>query len=380
MNHLTLRGSVIAAGLLLGTAVVSPSAHALQAATPIACGDTAGLIQAINNLNGPGGTIQLAEDCVYAFSTSVDSTGDALPPISGKITIKGDESSIVRSATTPDFFRLLDVVSTGDLTLHGVQVSGGNADGDGGGIRVQQGGKLTLDESAVTDNKGFDGGGIANAGTLTLHRSNVSGNVADVGAGILNTESGTVTIGHSKINGNQADSNGGGIVNAGSGTLTVEDSVLAHNTARNLAGGAVFNLSKATFTDTEVSDSFAGLDGGAFYNDLKATLDVTGGPIVQNRAGRDGGALNNAGTATLTKVRLKDNVAGRDGGAIHNQTLAGPSTLTLHHTTVVDNTAAVNGGGILNDYGSQVTLDDSRVVHNTPNNCFPLNNIPGCQN
>jgi hypothetical protein len=378
MNHLTLRGSVIAAGLLLGTAAVSPSAHALQAATPIACGDTAGLIQAINDLNGPGGTIQLAERCVYAFSTTVDSTGDALPPISGKITIKGDESSIVRSTSTPDLFRLLDVVSTGDLTLNGIQVSGGNADGDGGGIRVQQGGKLTLDESAVTDNKGVNGGGIWSEGTLTLHRSNVSGNVAVAGAGVFNARPGTVTVRHGKINGNQADTSGGGIVNAGG--LTVEDSVLAHNTARDMDGGALSNQGSAKFSDSELSDNFAGLDGGAVFNDVEAGLDITGGHITQNRAGRDGGAINNAQSATLTKVRLKDNSAGRDGGAIHNQKVVSGPTLTLHHSTVVDNTAAVNGGGIANDYGGTVILDESRVVDNSPNNCSPLNTIPGCQN
>ncbi|MFE5582618.1 hypothetical protein [Kitasatospora sp. NPDC056531] len=380
-----LRTSAIGFGLAMGLATVPSTAAFAAPTTSVACGDTATLIAAINALNGPGGTIELASNCTYAFSTQVDATGDALPPITGKITITGHDSALVRSTDVPaNLFRILQVTSTGDLTLHGVEVSGG-ASSLGGGIANT--GKLTLDKSTVAHNSATSGGGgiFSNGGTVTIRRSSVSDNVSgDDGGGILGLDPTVLTVTDSRIDGNQAVTDGGGIDNQG--TLSVEGSTFAHNSARDGSGGGLFNLArtKTTLKDTDFIDNFAGVDGGGIDNEPKdRVLDITGGEIRDNTAGRDGGGLNNAGIATLTKVRVKANSSGRDGGGINNQTVTGEgavATLTLDHSTVTENTAARDGGGINNQTGSTVTLNDSRVIRNTPNNCTPLNSIAGCQN
>ncbi|MGK4579966.1 hypothetical protein [Kitasatospora sp. HPMI-4] len=379
MKHLSLRGSAIAVGLITGLAAAPGVAFAAQATT-VACGDTAGLIAAINTLDaGTGGTIELAKDCTYAFGNAIDGSDDALPAISGKITITGWDTRIVRSTLAGTRFRLFEVLTSGELTLCGIKVSTGST-GLGGGIF--NAGKLTLKESQVTGNTADDnGGGVYNTGgTVTLVHSSVSGNTATNGAGIYNQLNGTVTVKNSKINGNQADSNGGGIHNA-SGTVTAEDSTFEHNTARDDFGGAISNSDRVTLRETVISDNTAGLDGGGIINRTFNTLEITGGRIDHNTAGRDGGGISNAGTATLTETRVDENSAGRDGGGINNQTNPGTSaTLTLHHSAVTENTAARDGGGINNQAGSTVTLDDTVVVRNRPDNCFPLNSIPGCRN
>ncbi|MET8624839.1 hypothetical protein ABZW30_13940 [Kitasatospora sp. NPDC004669] len=385
MNHLLLRTSAIGFGLAMGLATVPSTAAFAAPTTSVACGDTAALIAAVNALNGPGGTIELAANCTYAFSTQNDSTGAALPPITGKITITGHDSALVRSTDIPsNLFRILQVTSTGDLTLHGVEVTGG-ASGIGGGIFNS--GKLTLDKSAVTHNEASGGGGgiFSNSGTVTIRRSSVSDNVSgDEGGGIDSIGPAALTVTGSRIESNQAVTDGGGIESQG--PLSVENSVFAHNSARDGSGGGLFylGLPKATLKDTDFIDNFAGVNGGGINNEPKdRPIEITGGEIRDNTAGRDGGGLNNAGIATLTKVKVKANSSGRDGGGINNQTVTGESavaTLTLDHSTVTENTAARDGGGINNQTGSTVTLNDSRVIRNTPNNCTPLNSIAGCQN
>lgn len=383
MKHLSLQGSAIAVGLALGLAVVPSTAYAQD--IDIACGDTNGLINAINTLNGgSGGTIALAEKCTYAYNNPFNTTENALPVITTKITITGRDSAIVRAAREGGpRFRLLQVAQSGDLTLHGIEVMGGDVSSNGGGIANQ--GKLTLDDSEVTGNAAdgqfSEGGGVLNdeGATVTIRNSSVSNNAAFGAGGLSNA--GTATVKHSKFEGNFAFSEAGGIDNTGDATISIEDSVIAHNTGRDDDGGGIINAGKAKLKDTVVSDNFAGLEGGGINNSDEATLEITGGEIKKNNAGRDGGAINNEAAATLTKVKVEENSAGRDGGGINNESPdQRPVSLTLHDSTVVGNTAAGKGGGINKQANSTVTLDDSKVIKNRPNNCFPLNGVTGCQN
>ena len=79
-------------------------------------------------------------------------------------------------ATTGD--RVL-TVSTGTLTVSGVEITDGVAStGDGGGVFVDADGALRLANSTVRNNEADNGGGIWVEGALVLTRSTVSGNEA----------------------------------------------------------------------------------------------------------------------------------------------------------------------------------------------------------
>ena len=108
----------------------------------------------------------------------------------------------------------------------------------------------------------------------------------------------------------------------------------------------------------------------------------------------------NFGTLTLFKVVLDSNTAKINGGGLNTQ----PSGVSrLFQSTVSHNTSLGTGGGISNlgttsINGSQVrlntgssgggiatgnnnvTLTSSIVKKNSPDNCDPLNTIPGCSN
>jgi hypothetical protein len=174
-------------------------------------------------------------------------------------------------------------------------------------------------------------------------------NVTLVGAG-----AGETTVGHAVIDSGESVAirgvtitraatprvvDGGGIDN--SGTLTLNDSTVTQNAA--LAGGGILNSGTLMLNDSTVSDN----------------------------SGRGGGGILNWGTVTLKHSTVSGNGA-QVGGGVSNA-----GTLTLTGSTISGN-GADTGGGIYEYSSSPVTLKDSKVSGNTPENCFPQGSVAGC--
>ncbi|WP_345023763.1 hypothetical protein [Nonomuraea roseoviolacea] len=385
--RLMLAGTAAAASLSLWCAT---PAMADQAALKVSvdCGDVIGLINAIVlvNANPQGGTVTLAEDCAYRFEDDFADSGNALPAITGKVSIIGDDSTLIRSSRAGvNLFRILAVNENAELTLKDVTVTGGDTEGDGGGIANE--GKLWLFYSTVAGNQaGGDGGGISNeGGTVTLYGSRVLTNVvttpvlgeAGDGGGLSNNAAGILILKKTKVTGNTADEDGGGIQNQG--TLFLERTDVENNEARDDDGGGLNNLGTATIKDSEFEQNWAGLEGGGINNSEDGTLSISGTSFEENVSGQDGGGINNEGTATLNKSVVEENQAGRDGGGINNEQdpQADQTLLTLADSKVTENRAARIGGGINNWLGAKVTLLYTKIFKNRPTNCAGI--VPGCK-
>ncbi|MGQ0593866.1 MAG: choice-of-anchor Q domain-containing protein [Gammaproteobacteria bacterium] len=255
-------------------------------------------------LSGSGAdTIALPASSTQLLIDVHNSTyGDnGLPVINSAITIEGNGSTIMRDAGA-DLFRIFAVSSRGDLTLNETTVSGGFADGDGGGIENRGGAvtltdstvfangayyrgggvendvdsTLTLTNSTVSNNYGFRGrgGGVYNGGTATLTNSTISGNSTfELGGGGVSNY-GALTLTNSTISGNSA-TYGGGVYNGG--TLILARSLLSGNTALNGAeiyGGVIAdNFNLFGHSGITHAQAFSGFSPGA--NDLIATSDGT---------------------------------------------------------------------------------------------------------
>lgn len=146
---------------------------------PVANGDVAGLIDAIQTLNADGGgTIELASGGLYSVTAASDwwYGPNAFPAISAAIVINGNGAtiqSIWESAGSPTPFRFFYVsggfstLPAGNLTLQNLTLTGGLAQGGTGGSGTEAGG----------GGAGM-GGAIFNQGTLTLLGLTVSSNSA----------------------------------------------------------------------------------------------------------------------------------------------------------------------------------------------------------
>jgi hypothetical protein len=253
----------------------------------VRCGDTGGLISAIENAdagNGPSSILLAGGGCTYTL-TQASATGNGpsgLPLITAKVTICGNGSSgvggssIVRSPTAAPF-RFFEVTSGGSLSLScqltlqggdlGTATAGsdgtsntatggvggpggaGSPGDDGGAIRVDAGGSLAVSSGSLVDNVAGTGGTGGQGGAGGLGGSGGAG--GDGGAG----------------------GNGGAIYNAGSVTLTAV-SLTGNQAGKGGAGGA------AGTDALPVGTASAGLQGtngvgGALYND--------GGTVTINR-------------------------------------------------------------------------------------------------
>jgi Zn-dependent metalloprotease len=116
----------------------------------------------------------------------------------------------------------------GQISLTRFIVRKGHTDFYGGGITIEHGSTVTLNDSAVVESySGSNGGGIGNSGDLTLNNSTISGNYNPAyrdGAGIFTSNTGTTQINSSTITNNR-----GSGVESGSEPITIRNSILAGN-------------------------------------------------------------------------------------------------------------------------------------------------------
>ncbi|WP_265568259.1 hypothetical protein [Streptomyces hygroscopicus] len=246
----------------------------------------------------------------------------------------------------------------GTVTLSGSTVRNNAVTGSsngGGGIENNHG-TLKLNQSTVRNNMatgtfGFGGGIDDNHGTTTLNHSTVSNNTATFVAGGIETNQTKLTLDQSTVSNNSAAFIGGMDLSGVTSTLTMSDSTVKHNSA---AGN--------TFSDV-----------GGIEIESGTTATLYRSRVLDNTAATDSGGIFNAGATTLNQSTVSGNIAGTVGGGIGNR-----GNLTLRHSEVERNTAFSDGGGIFKFSGT-VTLQDSKVRHNHPNNCAPPNSVPGCR-
>jgi CSLREA domain-containing protein len=129
--------------------------------------------------------------------------------------------------------RVFDVHNQAVVTINGMTIRNGSAP-TGGGVNVNNGGDLTLSHSRVTSNTAnSSGGGIFVSGLLTLNHSRVDVNSTGNGGGgglFISFNTDPAIISHSEISGNSTAASGGGIFTYGQ--LILVNSTLSGNSAR----------------------------------------------------------------------------------------------------------------------------------------------------
>ena len=193
--------------------------------------------------------------------TSVVSNNTGLPLVTSIITINGNGSIIRRDPAAPQF-RILNVDTTGSLTLREATVSGGLVSvPSGGGIRNE--GTLVIVNSTVSGNSAANtsGGGVANFGTMTLTNSTVSGNSARFGGGVWSN--GTLSLINSTITDNGANAHGGGLDNADNGTLNLTQTLVSRNSAVEEGEELYNHIVDGTGTINANNHNLFGHDGNA---------------------------------------------------------------------------------------------------------------------
>jgi hypothetical protein len=185
---------------------------------------------------------------------------------------------------------------------------------------------------------------VAAGGDLILNHVIVEdGSTAGLGGGVLN--GGTLTVTSSTFTANTG-SNGGAISNSAGATASIANSGLKANTTTSVGGGAIINFGTLNVSGTSIAKNHAPINGGGVNTQPSGVTHISSSSFVNNTSGGLGGGLANLGTTVLTGTEVRLNT-GSSGGGI----ATGNSNVTLHASIVQDN---------------------------IPNNCNPLNTIPGC--
>ncbi len=275
----------------------------------------------------PGGTIDF--DLTYP-ATIVLTSGELT--INKALTIEGpgqDQLTIDGNGSS----RVFHITGSGNATISGVTVTGGNAG---------------------TDN----GGGIYNEGTLTLEDATVTQNAADWGAGIYST--GELTVRRCTISDNSSEGIGT------EGTATIEDSTISDNDS-----SGVFNKGTATIRRSTISGNISLDFGGGIYNDIDGTLTLINSTVSGNSTGTGtdyGGGIYNSGSATLkvSSSTIADNIAASDGGGVYNHSTG---TAELKSTIIADNVSNAGSGndlsGDFTSYGYNMIEDANGYTMNS---------------
>jgi hypothetical protein len=324
-----------------------------------------------------GGGINTSVGSLTLIDSTVDgNSADALPPDGrfadgGGIFMNDNTTLSIHDSSVSDNSALLSATFPHPYPVNG----DGSTDGmqsNGGGIHVSDGGSTVVEGSKLDDNTitvsdvagepvGFDAA-LCSCGenTLTLTNSTVDGNkvVADVGSqadvgpsGPAALEfDGSGTVSNSRINGNSTT-----VVSPG-----------GEAEALGAVGGFQISPDTLAITNSEISGNTA------------SASSTTGSATAQ------GAGLTNDGVLVLKDDRIANNSgvtsapSGRDqGGGIFNGVVFGapPVELTLQDTTVVGNAltgspgVALQGGGLYT-LGFPITLTNSPISRNAPDQCF----------
>ncbi|HLN26282.1 MAG TPA: hypothetical protein VK395_00905 [Gemmataceae bacterium] len=315
---------------------------------------------------------------------SGDNTIDFAPGLHGTITLSS-ELSISKSVTINgpganrlsvsghDASRVFEIAA-GNVAINGLTITDGQeAAANGGGILIDAGAALNLDQVVVADNSAYadssgnygNGGGIENDGSLSVADSTFWNNVAS-GGQYAASVTGPITEGSA-----------GGAIDSQGPSLTVTNSAFTNNEAVGPAtgtgegnGGAINSSSPATITNSTFTGNEALgrlTNGGAISTGENETfaapaLAITNSTFTGNEAvGANGtnnsaalfggealgGAVANAGPLTITGSAFTDNLA-KGGDQGNNVGGLDPNPVL----------GEVYGGGLVN-FASPLTISDT---------------------
>lgn len=228
--------------------------------------------------------------------------------------------------------------------------------------------QITISDLTITGGvpfHGFGGGGLENHGcAVNLNRTAILNNGSRGGGGITN-DAGSMTVSNSTILNNGSELGGGGISNGAS--LLLVSTVVSDNSTWGVGkGGGIENGGTLVVRYSTIANN-QGPDGGGLANAVGASARVIDSLISNNStssADGEGGGVFNVGAVTLRGTLVIANESGSRGGGIFNQ--AG-GRLVLNESTVTRNSAGSSGGGVYSDGVTSVA--SSVIARNVPDNC-----------
>ncbi len=239
-------------------------------------------------------------------------------------------------------------------------------------------GSPTLTGCRIVDNTGQWIGGIYCFDTsATISDCIIRGNTATFIPGIgdpasvggISCSGGSPTITGCTVTDNNGESAGGIHCEAASAPPTITNCTISGNIGGDMAGGVSFYETSGTIQNCMIRDNEGAASAGGIRCIGPGNVVITGCSIISNAAKYGGIIFTDLSGPTITNCVISDNEAGATSGGIHLSN----SSPTIMNCTITGNTAGIQGGGINSFDDSPVTVINSILWSNTPDD-----QIQGC--
>lgn len=283
--------------------------------------------------------------------------------ITSPVTIAGNgrDNTIIDAQSNSDIFFQGDRLTLRSLTLR-------NSAGDG----LRSGGGLTIEDAVIT---GSGGRGVAMShsheyyfGRLRITNSVITGNT---GRGVEIEGSVSATIVDSVISENA----GGLLVQYGGGgaaspSAIIQRSAIRQNVAVGGGGGILVDGGDLTVEDSIISGNEASTGAGIDF-EYGYRVQISRSTISDNTASSTGGGLRikgPSGRRQLDNLTISGNTAAQGGGFYFGFPGFSGNIIDLVNSTIVDNTATDQGGGVFFAVDPTTTIDSNIIAQNTAPN------------
>ncbi|MCD8201548.1 MAG: hypothetical protein LUD47_05740, partial [Clostridia bacterium] len=215
-------------------------------------------------------------------------------------------------------------------------------------------------------NTGYYGGFYINTGlSMVMSGGLVYGNACTYsalgGAGIFLNQNATLSLTGGTFSYNTG-TYGPAVLAHLSGSVSISGATFTYNESTGNGGCLYFATnSDVTIKNSTISYNYTPKSGGGIFMEKVPTLTISNVVMEGNKADGTGGAIYNLGDMTLTNSTIKDNCAGTNAGGIYTQN----TSLALSDVEIRGNTAATYGGGIYYYSGSLSLSGEIIITGNT---------------
>lgn len=224
---------------------------------------------------------------------------------------------------------------------------------------------LTIANSTLTDNRATgDGGALYLQYSAAIDDSEFENNVAEGDGGAIATDDVQLEIESTAFANNEAGTKGGAISGNGLGEITLTDSTLTSNTAGLVGaglGGAIgidgqsLTISHSLLTENRAETGGAGAIAFADTANETADLEITQSTISGNAPGA---------IATYRPAVIRETTISGNTGGFATVLADGSALVVLENSTLSSNSSVFDEGGAIRGYAFE--LVNSTLVANAP--------------
>ena len=260
------------------------------------------------------------------------------------------------------------------LNINGGKITKNTATSTGGGVYISTNGTLVMTGGEVSYNTAKASGGIHHNKSIGQYKGGlIAYNKAATGGGMTfgGGETCNITIEKLTVQGNEAERAGGGLLQQGNSQLFLGAAEIIDNVSGKIGGGLCISSKTHCVMDGTIFRNNTGkTEGGAFYVYTASSAICTNLTVDGNHAVNTGGGIFSRGKLELSNSTVTNNTADGNGGGIGTYRVGTnridkKSYMSLENVQISNNECPGMGGGVYLSLGHPAKMKNVQITDNT---------------